>query len=1545
MEPNSTKLVPLGRIDRSSRPELVEPQNYLRATNLRVEIADGKQGAQYLVHGNTKAEETEFPFGVTSPGGTDTCVGAFSDEDSGEVYFWLRNSLGNHGVYRLTPETSRVVALAVGPHVQLPGASTVASAVLIGNRFLIWTACETPGDTITGAPPQWLDLTRTGPDRTYEYLLQVGDPAVAGTYSYQLYGPDDALIVNTELITALPGGNPTTLYQLVALALSNRPDEVADQYIEGNALRVVMNPGYKLNITTPTGAFFYPLNSYPDELLETALDLVRRPPRYAPTVCHVIRPSIPYNYVLGKALQFRIRYRYRDGSISAWGPVSAVSQQVDAFGDIDEAKNAVEIDYSDALLETAAGRSLIASIDIAFREGSSASTSAWRLADNIRVEEMASGVATTYDFLYDRAYSVVASDGSGATPDTQVLKLFDRVPRIAAACSEITDEDGNSILALAGSLEGGDAPNAARVTWSISTEVTPTGDEDQGASCNITIRGRVLTSDKLGVRWDSDLHDLAGGPSGFVVFLAGTPYYGITDNFTEDATGFFEIKNVPRGQYVLRVASPLCRFDDTRGRKYNLTREGWQQTSAPVLGTALYNDQQELYIDLRTYVDPVYDISNAPVIVQDFNRKDETPQEYVMEGYLLDTEGNFATDAERLAGIGVAGQIVKGEVIEFTLTGGLTNQTIAGSQFEVRTDHNGYFFYLHAYTPNDPYDFSGFRITGMRGSDPCTGQFVDKDLDVVYSPIFLGTSDPNTFARYSDYRMLELGESLNQGDSSDNFVSGEAGVICVIEDAAFRSNHSEVVSGLIDNVGGDPVENAYVVIEGEGRTATTADDGLYEIRLFNPEGNLVVTHDFNRLIVGAVRDRCYDKPPDTNPVPFTFNFCAGAVTLNVEMDIIPGENVADTDKFRNLKAGGRYQTAIVYEDRANRKGEIVRQPDIYIPFHTEDGNGYDRRWVYYDLEGTPPVWATHYRFLRTLDGVYRSYQSRIVQDVRYVQITAPDATPVDTVYGSVDTTHILLQVDDYGDPADQTTNPVFFFAREEDGARVEANFRDFVRLVLDNNQVVVANDDILEAEIVGYHVDGSGNYYLVVDAAPFEDIEVLANFLVEIYTPRRSGDGLFYEMAEAFPILDAGTPERRHGALLQDQSSDNAVAARGYLRTGDTYWRRRLFEVVGGVTNYVLQTEDQSPTDREYADLADTGRVNPTEGGQEQYYWNRIRTSETYLTAGSLVGVNAFRALDVQAVNQDFGAIVGIPIISNRMVAVCRNRIQPIYVAFEAVVDLSGNALVGRTDRLLNLAPASVSVLGCQSPHSLVVYGGALYGVDLLMGEAWRYGQNGVQELSAGLDGTFLSAYGQDAAQLCVAGYDPLYDEWLVRIVADGGEDMVRAYRPERQGFTSEYTFAPEMLVRHRRTYVSFKDGTAYLHNQPGSTMFYEIPIFGEMKVVTAAGLVHGDKRFLNLRIVGSDSAEAGTIEVFGPNNTLRMRSRLLASRFTKRGHARMAPFLRDQLDPHFTDEQKALFEGRPLFGHYLELTLRDTSGLFVAAIDIESVPVMDTKQ
>lgn len=1598
----------LGDLNLDDDLHLIEATDFVDNLNIRNTLG-ALPGAIINRQGNVEVSNPLLPAGVN------TVIGACEDKRTNTVFYFVHNSNDDHCIFRYYPEKTTVdpngeIELIIkSPTLNFNLYWKAHSSRYVDDKFLYWIDQYSDKGIIEGNPPRKINAEKANiTGKFLEYEVVAGLPG-QGQFATSLADGNTVVIrarmrstggiIGQVVITALQLNNfiddPYGFLDYLAVRINTNLAPSSDttaEYCEECRTTIRLNQDdtyleiFETDPPLPNHNFwFIRTNHYPDNIVEQHLDVIMWPPKYEITSRYIVESTFPANNVNKSIFQFRTRFWYADGEKSAWGPISILALPIDRGGVFLESLNAIEINFTDELLNNPDTLNIIRKVEIAFREGN---LGLFRTADILDICEIGIN-QQIYIFRNDKMYSIVPSDDTPVSGQTQALKLFDSVPRIAGTMETVADRKGNNRLYYGANLENYNVLECIDLAWELG--VTP---DDEGY---ITITGRVDISYLTGMANDNffrpavtsldPTYDLDQTVlEGFVVYLAGTTYYGISKNFmvptVVTATGEFEIRNVPKGRYIMRVANWRCRLDDSKGEIYNISNGiAFQRTSAPVMDCAgslsATGIPYERELDLTTS-GPIFDLLTepgfGPIIIQNWQLGPTYigpgPSDYVYyegsELYFLDNEAEVTDNAVRRGAIGVERQLVHFSATRFsglvfyTFPADLTNPTYIDTvNGNLETDHNGYawaIFLSDELFTSPPYQLGAYQNLFVEVRDACAG--TTKNLNQGEIVLYAGGME----ALWQNTDVDNLGAGL---DPTGIYVFGMPQTNIYNIDTDFTTKNKTLIQGSIVEQTNTPVPNVLVFYTRNGRQQFTDTLGGYSIAIYCPwDAN---GRNDDTLYVTYPTDNNYDYPPNLpSQIPSVLDFCGNPYDsthpFTVILVIFPFQGaIVQVDRY--LKRGGVYRTGIVYEDRANRKATVAEGPTLRIPYFTEPGAGFTRASAFWSIDSVPPEWATHYRIVLSRDSYYRRYLQWVAESVEYAIIASVGASPVATSFANGDATHVMIQISAIITDIDPLANPVewFFFGTNLQGFSAQPG--DRVRLVLDELGALVTTTQIYDFEIVGVYRNGT-DYFVVIET-PEIFREIKANWLVELYTPKKSEEVVFFEMGDTHEIIDAGLPTRRHAGSTQNQII-GIQPATGFLVGGDTYWRNKNFTVADTVVfNY--QVENMNITDRFDSEFSDIGRPNVRDDDfGERFYFNRIRFSGIYIPDSKINGLSAFRAIDVQSLDMRYGILMKLIIADNVMLAICQFKTQPIYVAKDKILDLSGAGSVGRSDTILNLADELKFDLGTQNPESVVEQDGHVYGIDLYQGAVWRYSQNGQFPISKYKAQRFFNKIGKtltpiDRKLTRVYGfYEREYDMFGLTFAPNAlyADGMTIEFAEDKNRWNNFASFIAEAYAPVGDRLVSFKDGKLYLHEGDGQVPCNFFGVQHEAKVKIVSNLApRAVKNWENITIQADNQWICPSIVMpksysfpFG------MESELDTLHFHNEEGIWKAEFLRDKTDPdpRFNSivnpverEIAKLLRGRLLRGEIviIELKLVNSSiDSVLRRVDIENRLSMDTK-
>ena len=1474
------------------------------------------------------------------------CVGSVEDRNSSRAYFfmWAQNAANNQILelsYFGTPTQATSVRVVAQGAALAFRQDTVIQAEVIDSKYLYWADGRVIQKQHVGSPPRKLNIERaiiSGKARSYRIYAGVngqGQFANGRTYVFTVTDSTTNAVIFTTTVTAngTYQGDVEAGLNVFGGVLNNPPfntvlsAQVTPCYIE--VQMAIANRS--LTVTNAQGELILVnWNHLPATLDTQHIDLLRVPPPFAPIARYESSLLTSVNNVAEGCFQFRYRYKYFDNEYSTWSPISLVASNYNEVGELITTLNSIRLSFNDPRLTSAAWLNQIVGIDIAVRDGND---SPFYLVESVDACNI--GIPPTYTFLNNKALTVVPSDEpSIGSSQTQVLKLFDYVPLKASSIEATSGDDGATRLYLGGLTEGYDCPTDLNMKVNVDAQENPD-------ATTVNIIGTVNIQNYTGAEYENADPEFANYTlNGFVVYLAGTSYYGISNNPADGSgDGRFEIKNVPKGLYVLRVASYQVQPDNSLGPRLNLNNGiEWQKTSAPVIDCAGQTDSRECFIDL-TGVSGEINLNTAPgfgpIVIQNAHHRTDqltippggsptSSKIKMIEVYALDTRGQDATNLQNR--IGATG------MERMKITWDDDYETAYKTE---KTDHNGYAWCIYepGLLASDPTEINAL------GMD--VGQTTKKFYKWVgktWGDLFADTPGGGVLNNVPAYVNNAVTFTFNPIFNNTDILSTT--VFLFQDEIEFSNAASATVSGKIDGITGIPLKGVRVVMRNVGRFAKTDISGNYSIVYYGDNDGFAAQAG----VIPGIGTPFVSSPQD------------GSIVLGLYQPVLPAfsntplQNVTqnftysllsippNTDKY--LKSGALYKFGVVYEDDGNRTCGVVPGPDVYVPFFTEAGV-FRRFGATFELRNVPPIWATKYRIVRTKNTTHQRYFQWVTDGVLYSRIANPNvAVPEFTTYGSFDATHIFIRVNAGNN--ELTDSGLFLFTQGTEQGYTPLS-GDRLRFITDDIQQMIGSPGIIEAEIVGRYVNGE-DYYIVIEYIEVGS-EIKPGWTFEFYTPQPVEQRIYYEAGPEFSIINPGQTTRAHAADKQNQSYGPNLPAIGIVSGGDTYWRPSF------LSNTFLEHATRLRGDK--MACQDIGRAFIEEDLGQIWRYNRVRFSNLYQSNTKINGLSSFAALDYQDLNRSFGSITALAYSGNILLAICEHKAQSLYVGRGRVLDLRGAESIGRSDTVIQVANESVPEAGCRHPESVVIEQGRIMWWDAYRGRIWRYSQAGVEPIDMGISQR-LQFLASDRAKIpesnnfVPAGFDRQNGLYIISFLGasyNAGDGIILTTIQETWAFSAAFktqyglgwvgriSYGSDIYVSINNEFFSSRDAGIYRHNSPTAqfSTFYNFPFSPTIKfAVNQAPSVVKDWYSISLNTNGPWTAPS--ISCLSGLDYNVMESRIPASRWENYENARCADFLRDIADTsaEFLSisniplrQTTALYRGRPLKGTILIITLQ----------------------
>lgn len=737
---------------------------------------------------------------------------------------------------------------------------------------------------------------------------------------------------------------------------------------------------------------------------------------------------------------------------------------------------------------------------------------------------------------------------------------------------------------------------------------------------------------------------------GFIMYLAGTPYFAIgqqyavkkdgtmdfvgvidTDNKEQmnfvrshvDSGGIFVMKYefaVPKGKYIARLSG-----------HQSMPEDDYAKTSTWVMGIA---DSR-----LRTYDGRVLDFFFAKKTYAKEIELDATAgdldlwgtgsdtffvfapydHEYILESGLKQkrwrfNEGYVYEDFDENIGV---------ELVRYTNNQGYSRYLKDGYY----TDHNGFFFAYSA------------RGEARKAEVDFWGNFKCQNSGTIL---------------YSTKNGRQKGGFLNWGSESINIVYD----ISVKENNSgqFGDCNRVVVRGkLTDCDGLNPIAGVAVTLS-RGMTAFTGSDGTFELYAHNSfEG---IRKD--RIYVNAGGEclfyTCNCEAPvvydyDDSLAPCTVcNLREYPISIDAKYKLVVGRNKA-------LKGGSRVGVGIVGFDLAGRATfvNLIDYVDIPTFMETGDFNPRKIRWDIIAPLGLPKEVA-YVSFFRTGNLNYSSYLQWVGDKIEFLNTKGE---VVDNKSGLIRAKIGIQSLLDFNDDNNFATT-----------VRYQVQKGDIVRFYDDGEGNLfdpAVNDGFMDYPILGTNYNESVQSQISVQAngnnitfnpvqasdgktivigydKRLESLRDKCGFWMEILRPRDTTEKEIYcEICGVYPV--------RNGELI-----DNVTG--GVLETWDTYYQNRFIQIEecsGKAFNHPF--ESNSITDYWGEDCSSCGRISYRDPrATQRWYPDDVIKSDEFINEGRVNGLGTYREKNrKQFKGQEWGGIVAMKAERSIIMFICNN--------------------------------------------------------------------------------------------------------------------------------------------------------------------------------------------------------------------------------------------------------------------------------------------------
>jgi len=1438
------KFLSVGGLDMDSRDNAVAPEDYRNAENMRNSVTyKGQQFVPCNMKGNVLVA-----YNLTSA--DCRCLGGVEDKEFNTILYFVWSSDSKHKILRYYPtkvsngNPNGVIELVIEFDFQWSKGERITGVDFIDGKLLYWT------DSIKPRMINAIKGNNVNKFKDWTVYLPVSYNQAS---NFQIVVKD--IVTGVSLVSQqvnIPGGNRDDAFIFIANTINNVGNPIHN-YLSAEAcdckLTITEKAVNHYNILFTLPDFkVVPENWYGINLIDRFFDACKYPNLNNPLPEYKKDTNILFNFVKNKVLFFRVGYDYDNFEESALSPISnVIINNLNCEGTVSPSYNYIDVDFNDVNLLDPNIWVILKKVTLYVKEHNVGN---WREVIELTpcdfFDKIGNNEVAHYPFYNNVNTLPVATTFSE--------KEYDNLPRTANG-----QKFAKNKLSYAGVVEGYNEPDCLKADYTIdfvdqpnpvlykvtircrvlSFGLNDSAQSDEGNFFDVFPNFRKypfweIPTENYNLRRGGIFHDTsvpdnfaffgggqfgtgAGGDfgittgvddatafdqrlpeAGFVIYLAGTPRFGITRQITtglqKDLNGALDTSTagnrtsigkylycggggtcsdlysevtlyLPAGEYVARVASHWCSFGDKLGKgfMYDISAgTQYQKTSTNVWGVLnkdgfTWDKEKEIKFTVTNADIPLAGTFVIMDLTPPFTRTLAQLAWKTVNAYLydaVDDNGDEITDpnAEGFDGIPIEKALVKYDAPK------PGSGQLDGAYDEIcTTDHNGYFFGIcdrNPYGYNYPYRLLYAWQVNNKQILNTTTMFIGSLTDLFKKTLsafdFNGTNDS------SGINNNQLGIYLTHG-------------IVVANMGGARKNCSTIVRGSVVDSNGNSVGNGTVVYE-SGRADIVDEDGNYSFVAFGdmvtpniphfPNQPQIITDNKNRVVDGLIFSlpgSCLPIYPNGQELLIAIDpFGTGVGQYNPLFPFIVPNFIIDEQsdpKQKAHKRGGKYKYVGRLYDAAGRFCSCFQAFEIYVPFITEDLHKtlpnqypagtfkYGKPTINWSIDPTTvfPSWVKSFQWMRTKNSVYGRYLQWIANEVIYLSAIATTATPeIETNPQNQDAVAIKISL-----------RNINTYAAYNPNSLVQYQYQAGDRLRLIGDRFLNPINGPVEFEIVGFDL---ATLSVIINAKSIQ-AEIKSGTLFEIYNSKSVEtleEEIFYEVGEVIPV---------NNGVLANYS--------GSFKNGDTYWRGRAIIVNDDVTNfssfYEVIIEDGNVSDFFLSPDQDLGRTGIISVRfRELYRGGSFRISDQYIPETGINGLNQFNDIDDVELGTEFGPIRKLEVSGFVMVAVCENKIVSNYLGAVQGVTPEGQMNVSSQQGYIGDSRPLIGDFGTQHPATVVEKDGWIWGVDFGRGIAWKYDNNGIDILSDKKAMTYFNELSQAGIWDAVGAFDSFYQEYIV---------------------------------------------------------------------------------------------------------------------------------------------------------------------------------------
>lgn len=655
----------------------------------------------------------------------------------------------------------------------------------------------------------------------------------------------------------------------------------------------------------------------------------------------------------------------------------------------------------------------------------------------------------------------------------------------------------------------------------------------------------------------------------------------------------------------------------------------------------------------------------------------------------------------------------------------------------------------------------------------------------------------------------------------------------------------------------------------------------------------------------------------------------------------------DTTFIQRAKMFGNYRFGIVYFDRFGRNNFVNRNSNMELTIQPINVLGWntsvDRVYQTWSIYSQPPEWAVTYAWVRTKDLTQSQYTKLIFYptggNLKYFDKDGNEVLWSSGIVYSVEFEKIST------DSGYQYTKGDMLRLVKYPLASSNAYTGNVVT-------TIISYDSATNKMKIIWDQQNDANVFDLLDITNLSLISGIDYFILgEAFSPYSvSENELYYEFYETYPILDAGTPNRRHsgGWQGQDQDIDTNTPALGYFYFGwDTF---QLSTKVGGTGNIGFFLERPYLNETNQVEVSGIGRATAVIPNNKQVRLAEdIAFSDVYnigattpsgeSVASGYNGFGTWEALNHRNLPTSYGELNLLKNIDNILVAVCRYKSFSVYVDQGVLVSpVEGATTISTSDKVIGAVRHLNGSYGTINPESWAKADNLLFWWDAYSGVVCQYSSNGIEEVSRYKAYSYFSKLGRLGVQADPQTYKVLgvvhvpFNEYIMSfspITVNSVEynPFTIAFNFAVNQWKTYYSYIPEMMCGINTNIVTFLSGQLFLHTLSTSRNVFYGGQYNLEVLIPVNAYPSVNKTFQSLSYEGTDYVNFPVITT-PPNqfNPSGQSSEILVQDIEFMNGSYWAPFLKNKITPNFATEAEALIEGDELQSQVMTLLLSATN-------------------